>query len=259
MCYLRYTCAVAALAFGLWQNMAQAAVSTFTDFGSCNLDLDYGSTGAATINGYYAVPPLDPEPASNVSAATGLTFFCNTSGEATGTLEVTYSLANFTPDPAGSFSFLFSVDPNGDLVNFSDTPTVNFAPAGIGEPNAFEIDDVFSGYFAQHLVLSGQFDSQNQCGAFCDVEMGLQWDFAGLQPGEVAEVRVAVSDTGQLIAQTFLAATRVNGAGVVINPAQTLTISGIGTIRTAAVPVPAALPLFASALGIFSLIARRRK
>ena len=111
----------------------------------------------------------------------------------------------------------------------------------------WEIDSS-SGNIDSNINPGGALDNSNGCAPTgCDLIYALQWDLGLLDPGQIAIVSIGLSDDGQALAANFLDASSVSDSA-------SLRLSGVATV----VPVPAALPLFLTAIAAFGFFTRRK-
>ena len=232
------------LSLGLASATSGAAVFLFDTLGGPTHDIDYGAAGVATVSANYIGPFGIQTPDVVNAGVAGLSFTSSVSGHGTGLFTIEYQLENTSVGDNFNLGFIVRVDPDGDGFFSEDTGKSSFESLAAGEPSDWEIDSS-SGNIDQNINAAGQLDNSNNCApAGCDLIYALQWDLGLLAPGDIALVTIGLSDDGQALSGNFLDANAVSSS-------TSLRLSG-----TTVVPVPAALPLFLSA--IFGLVALTR-
>ena len=82
----------------------------------------------------------------------------------------------------------------------------------------------------------------------------MQWQLDVLGQGETWQIDVLLSDIGVTQAQRRLEFALTDGAGVMLDPEQTLTYSGIASVSS--VPLPPSLLLFGAGCAVLARISR---
>ena len=224
-----------------------AAVFLFDTLGGPEFELDYASAGVANVSAYYIGPFGIQTPDVVGANVAGLSFMSSVSGDGTGLLTIDYELQNISVSDSFNLGFIVRVDPDGAGFFTNDAGDSNFASAAPGESSRWDIDSS-SGNIDQNIRPGGALDNTNSCAQGCDLIYALQWDLGILGPGEIATISIGLSDDGQAISANFLDANSVSDSA-------SLRLSGIAT---AVVPLPAALPLFLSAIMSLLLFNRRK-
>jgi hypothetical protein len=224
---------------------ASASIAVFSTAGGPTFDLDYASSGFATVTARYLGPFGNETPDVVNASVTGLSFESSISGEGTGLFQIDYRVHNTSASDSFNLGFIARVDPDGAGLFTEDSGNATFSSNAIGEAVSWEIDSN-SGNLDAHLN-GGSLDNTNNCASGCDLVYALQWNLGTLNPGQVAIIRLGLSDDGQTLSNNFLDASSTTSAA-------TLRLSGLATV----VPLPAALPLFISALMGLGFISRRK-
>ena len=232
---------------------AQAAVvlPSGDTFLNGTFEFTWGSNGAARIDpalyvgGNAAFPTgLDQTfvPPDGVIASTGLGFDYLISGFGTGAAHITYRIANHTDTSWHNLRFIGDVS-GGTFDVQKELVTAIGAGGGAGEATRFGIDDFFTGdLFLNDVLNNGQLDNTDHCQGACEAEGALQWQLDVLGQGETWQIDVLLSDMGATQAQRRLEFALTDGAGVMLDPEQALTYSGIASVSS--VPLPPSLLLF---------------
>lgn len=224
---------------------ASASVSIFDTYGGPEFDLDYASFGAAGVSARYLGPFGNLTPDVVDASVANLSFESSTSGEGTGLFEISYRVRNTSASDSFSLSFIARVDPDGDGFASLDSGKETFTSNAAGEATGWEID-AKSGNIDANLN-GGLLDNTNNCASSCDLVYAMQWNLGALNPGQVAIIRLGISDDGQTVSNNFLDAKSTTSAA-------TLRFSGLATV----VPIPAALPMFISAIIGLGFMTRRK-
>jgi len=224
---------------------AGATVTIFDTLGGPSFDLDYASSGVATVDTRYIGPFGNETPDVVDASVAGLNFSSFVSGDGTGLLEINYLLRNTSFSTSFNLGFIARVDPDGGGLLTNDTGIFTFPSVAAGEPVRWEIDSS-SGNIDSNINPGGLLDNSNNCLVSCDLIYALQWDFGQLDPGQTAIVRLGLSDNGQALSSNFLDANSVSDSA-------TLRLSGVASV----VPIPAALPLLLSGLIGLAFMTRR--
>jgi len=223
-----------------------AAVAVFDILGGPSFDLDYASAGVATVDANYLGPFGIQTPDVVGGSVAGLDFSRSVSGDGTSLLEIDYRLENTSVSDSFNLGFIVRVDPDGSGFGTSDAGSATFPSALAGEAGRWEIDSS-SGNIDQNINPGGSLDNSNNCLAGCDLIYAMQWDLGVLAPGQIASVRIGLSDDGQALSANFLDANSVSDSA-------SFRLSGVASV----VPVPAAVPLFLSAMAVFGFFAQRK-
>jgi len=236
---------------------ARANVLIDTDFGSGELQLFYGTTGVASLKGFYVLPSGTSD-ASDAAAASGMEFVSPPpAGAGSADLLVQYRLRNITGAAFPAIKFIAAVNPDGDTVDFRDVPEVHMV-AGLGEPSQFGVDQfsLLGGLSAD--ISAGQLDGGNHCGTPCDVFFALQWEIPSLQPGDTAVVTVKLGDNllGSPLSQSFLAARQANAAGEIVDPVDNF-LRFSGTVSIVPIPEPETWTMLLAGLGLLAFLRYR--
>lgn len=258
--------APAALALALAAGPAAAAVTfeTGDDFYlSGKFDLNYADAGFAGVepavyvggNEEFGPSFLDTLflPLDDIET-TGLIFDYTASGAGSAQFLATYRISNTTGQAWRNLRFFADVfaDPGEDTLH--DASAV-FGAKAPGDPDHFGIDDVETGdLFTTDIQGDSQLDNTDQCGAgTCKAEVALQWDLDTLPDGQSWVIQVLFADDGTRISERYLSVRLTDAGGVVLDPAQVLTVSGKASLT----PVP--LPAAGWLLGAGLLVLLRRK
>ncbi len=228
---------------------AGASVSIFDTLGGPEHELDYSTSGVANVSANYTGPFGIETPDAVNGSVTGLSADFTVSGNGSGLLGIDYRVQNTSVSDSFNLGFLVRVDPDGGGFFTNDKGNSSFLSSAPGEAIGWEIDSS-GGDINANIKPGGSLDNSNGCAApaGCDLIYALQWDLGLLGPGQIAIVSIGLSDDGQSISNNFLDALSVSDSA-------TLRFSGAASV----VPVPAALPLFLSALAGFGFFAKRRK
>lgn len=223
-----------------------AAVVLFGTLGGPEFEIDYAAAGVATVGANYTGPFGIQTPDVVGTSVAGLSFISSVSGNGTGLFTIDYKLENTSVSDSFNLGFIVRVDPDGAGFFTNDTGSSSFASAVAGEPSSWEIDS--SGGNIDSNIGGGALDNSNNCLAGCDLIYALQWDLGLLNPGQIALVRVGLSDNGQALSANFLDANSLSDSA-------SLRLSGVASV----VPIPAALPLFLSAIAGLGFLSRRKR
>ena len=233
---------------------AHAAMSLNTNYGSGDLDLNYGGTGITGIEGYFS-GEFGILTAASIDSIIGLDFDFVMSGEGTDSMRLTYTLSNDASSPnTFNINFIALADPNGDGLFSEDLATTVWpATANIEEPDGWAADDFFDGNLHQRVQLQGELNDTDNCSSPCDLLFAMEWDLGTLNPGDAMAITVMLSEAGNHISDRYLVSSLDDGAGGKISPE--LTMSGVAS---AVVPVPGAGVLLISALTCLVGLGRKR-
>jgi hypothetical protein len=233
------------LSLALASATSGAAVFLFDTLGGPTYEIDYGAAGVASVSASYIGPFGTQTPDVVDASVAGLSFTSSVSGDGTGLFAIEYQLENTSVGDSFNLGFIVRVDPDGDGFFTEDTGSSSFGSVAVGEPSDWEIDSS-SGNIDQNIA-AGQLDNSNNCDPEgCDLIYALQWQLGLLAPGDIAIVTVGLSDDGQALSANYLDADALSRSS-------SLRLSG-----TTVVPVPAALPLFLSAIFCLVTLTRRK-
>lgn len=204
-------------------------------------EINYGETGLAYIKPFLYVGDLaaTDSPGSHATV-TNLDYSYQFSGEGTSMMKISYVIKNM--DPAAFTDLRFFVDVQADgSDSFNDIAKLTWPTKGANDPDHFQVVDWLSVDLPTEIVFSNRLNDTNACGnAVCDVDFGLQWNLASLDPGQTWQITLGLSDDGSSLSGRMLQAISADTANTI------LTASGTATATV--VPLPASAILMTTGL-----------
>jgi len=205
-------------------------------------EINYGSTGVVYIVPLLYVSELGTtENPVNTATTTDLTYAYNLNNIGGSLATITYSIENKGLAAFTDLRFIVNAQADGSnsFIDSGQTVPSPWGAASGGDPAQFQIADFLDNpSLLTQIVNNNGLNGSDTCGGVCDIDFALQWNIPTINPGDIWNITVGLSDDNENLSSRYLLATSEDTINTV------LTFSG----TVALVPIPAAYMFYVMGL-----------